>query len=133
MKKIFVLALVAVSALFAGQVSAAEWGYLSTIPNDHPGENVFRVNIEEIDGKQPGPGLNAAVEPGTHEVKVSLVFNADWGVSMGMTEEHIYYDTLSVDVAAKTTSFLGAKVNTNATGEEQSSGNFWEPLVYSVE
>ncbi len=132
MKKIFALAIVAASVLFAGQVSAAEWGYLTVIPNDHPGDSVYRVNIESIDGKMPDPGANAPVSPGTHVVKVSLVFNADWGTSMGLTEDNIYTDEISVDVAAKKTYFLGAKVNTKATSAEQMNGNFWDPVVASV-
>ncbi len=131
MKKIFALALVAVSALFAGQVSAAEWGYLTVIPNDRPADSIFRVNIEQIDGKLPDPGANAPVSPGTHVVKVSLVFNEEWGTSMGLTADNIYYDEISVDVAAKETYFLGAKVNTKATSAEQTSGDFWNAMVVS--
>jgi hypothetical protein len=132
MKKIFALAIVAASVLFAGQVSAAEWGYLTVIPNDHPADSVFRVNIESIDGKLPDPGANAPVSPGTHVVKVSLVFNDEWGMGMGLTADKIYTDEISVDVAAKSTYFLGAKVNTKATSEEQTKGTFWEPVVVSV-
>jgi len=132
MKKIFALAIVAVSALFAGQVSAAEWGYLTTIPNDRPADSIFRVNIESIDGKMSdAAGANIPVSPGTHVVKVSLVFNAEWAAGMGRTADSIYYDEISVDVAAKQTYFLGAKVNTKATVEEQTSGSFWEAIVVS--
>jgi hypothetical protein len=131
MKKIFALAIVAVSALFAGQVLAAEWGYLTVIPNDRPADSVFRVNIESIDGKLPDPGANAPVSPGTHVVKVSLVFNEEWGTGMGLTADNIYTDEISVDVAAKQTYFLGAKVNTKATSEEQMKGTFWEAIVVS--
>jgi len=133
MKKIFALAIVAASVLFAGQVLAAEWGYLTVIPNDHPGDSVFRVNIESIDGKMPDPGANAPVSPGSHVVKVSLVFNAEWGTGMGLTEDNIYTDELTVDVVAKKTYFLGANVNTKATSEEQMKGNFWDPVVVSTE
>ena len=132
MKKIFALAIVAVSVLFAGQVSAAEWGYLTVIPNDHPGDSVYRVNIDSIDGKMPdAAGANIPVSPGTHVVKVSLVFNEEWGTGMGMTADNIYYDEISVDVTAKETYFLGAKVNTKATSAEQMSGDFWNAMVVS--
>jgi hypothetical protein len=132
MKKVFAVALLAVSVLFAGEALAAEWGYLTVISNDRPADSVFRVNIEAIDGKMNDiAGANVPVSPGTHVVKVSLVFNDEWGAGMGQTADNIYYDEISVDVAAKETYFLGAKVNLKATAEEQASGSFWEAIVVS--
>jgi len=133
MKRLSILAIAAITVLFTAQVSAGEWGYLSTIPNDHPGESVFRVNIEDVDGKQPGPGVNAPVHPGSHAVKVSLVFNPEWGTGMGMTDDNIYYDMITVTVEADKTYYLGAKVNTKATADEQMTGDFWQAVIYSVE
>ena len=133
MKKLISLAIFAIAVLFASQVSAKEWGFITGIPNDVPGESVFRVNIEDVDGNDAGMGPNTSVEPGSHEVKVSLVFNPEWGIGMGMTAENIYYDTITVTAEAKKTYYIGAKVNTKASAEAQKDGSFWEAVVYKVE
>lgn len=134
MKKVFVLAFLAVSVFFAAQVVAHDNGYLTTIPNANPSKGVFEVNIEKVDGKEPGLGVNTSVKPGSHEVRVSLVFNPEWGgAALQLTERDIYYANITVDVEAQKTYFLGAKVNINATTDEVAAGTFWEPIVYRVE
>jgi len=133
MKRFTAMAIMAISVLFASQVSAGEWGWISTMPNDEPGESVFRVNIETVDGQTPVEGANVAVKPGSHEVKTSLVFSAAWGDSMNMTEGNIYYQTITVDVEADKTYYLASKVDLKASPEAQADGSFWSAMVYKTE
>jgi len=134
MKRVIVLAVLAVTAIFTAQVLAHDAGYLTTVPNSYPGKSVFQVNIEKVDGKEGGLGVNTSVKPGSHEVRVSLVFDPRWGdAALSLTERDIYYANMTVDVEAGKTYFLGAKVNLQATTEEVSAGTFWEPIVFRVE
>ena len=111
---------------------AKEHGYITSIPMDHPAENVFRVNIEKIDGKMTNAAVNHAATPGSREVEVSLVFNPSYGVGMEKTAENVYYKTMTFDVEAGKTYFIGAKVDTHASAEAQDDGSFWEPLIYET-
>jgi len=133
MKRFTAMAIMAISVLFASQVSAGEWGWISTMPNDEPGESVFRVNIESVDGQTPVEGANVAVKPGSHEVKTSLVFNSAWGDGMNMTQDNIYYQTITVDVEADKTYYLASKVDLKASPEAQADGSFWTAMVYKTE
>jgi hypothetical protein len=133
MKRFTAVAIMAITVLFATQVSAGEWGWLSTMPNDEPGASQFRVNIETVDGQTPVEGANVAVKPGSHEVKTSLVFSAAWGDSMDMTEGNVYYQTINVDVEAGKTYYLASKVDLKASPEAQNDGSFWTAFVAKTE
>ncbi|MGH8034962.1 MAG: hypothetical protein ACREO9_07045, partial [Lysobacterales bacterium] len=85
MKRFTAMAVVAVAVLFATQVSAEDWGWVTAFPNAEPGESVFTVNIENVDGTQPVEGAaNVPLKPGAHEVKTSLVANAAWLDALNM-------------------------------------------------
>ena len=132
MRRIITFVALTISVFFCSQALAAEHGFINAIIKDVPKENVFRVNIEKIDGKDPRMGFNQEVKPGTHSVEVSLVFNSSWGTGMSGTQDNTYYKTISVDVESKKTYTLGARVNTDATAEQQKDGSFWEPIVYKT-
>jgi hypothetical protein len=134
MKKVVALAVFAISVFFTAQLVAHDAGYITTIPNAIPAKSILQVNLEAVDGKEPGLGVNTSVKPGTHQVKVSLVFNSMWGgTSLDMTNQKIYYANIDVDVEAGKTYFLGAEVDLNATPESVAEATFWRPVVYRVE
>ena len=134
MKRFTAMAIMAVSVLFATQVSAGEWGWVTAMPNAEPGEGMFQVNIESVDGHQPVEGApNVPLKPGSHEVKTSLVANASWLDALNMNEDDIFYDTITVEVEAGKTYYLASKVDLNAKPAAVADGSFWEAVVSKTE
>jgi hypothetical protein len=114
--------------LLLGAAHAADHGYVTSEPEDHPADSIFRVNIESVNGKD-SESENTRVPVGENTINVSLVFNSAWGTSMQETQERTYSQDITLQVEKGKTYFLGAKVNTKATEAEQSDGSFWEPIV----
>ena len=132
MKKFIYASVIMVVMVFSGLAIAKDHGFINSLWKDAPKENIFRVNIEKIDGRDANSAPNKEVKAGTHEVKVSLVFDSKWGTGMSMTENDIYYSNITVDVEAGKTYTLAAKVNTHASAEQQNDGSFWEPIIYET-
>jgi hypothetical protein len=116
------------SLLMANAAQAADHGYITSEPEDHPTDQVFRVNIESVNGKE-ALSENTRAPVGENTVVVSLVFNSSWGVGMQETQDRIYTKTMKLQVEKGKTYFLGAKVDTAASPEAQREGSFWEPVV----
>ena len=116
------------SILLLGAAQAADHGYVTAEPEDHPADNVFRVNIESVNGKE-SESENTRVPVGENTVNVSLVFNPAWGTSMGQTEERTYTQDITLQVEKGKTYFLGSKVDTKASPEAIADGSFWQPIV----
>ena len=132
MKQFISVATLITVMLFSGLAIAKDHGFINGLWKDAPKESVFRVNIDKIDGRDARSAPNKEVKVGTHEVKVSLVFDPKWGTGMSKTEDNIYYKTISVDVEAGKTYTLAAKVDTHASSEQQEDGSFWEPIIYQT-
>ena len=133
MKLLTIVAILALLALPLDSALAAKRGWLTAIASDIPADDVYRVNVNKVDGKEAGYGVNKAVKPGTREVEVSLVFNEKWsGANMRRAGSNIYYKTITIEVEKGKTYYLGAKVNTEASAEEVDAGSFWEPIVHRV-
>jgi hypothetical protein len=116
------------ASLLAASAQASDHGYVTSEPEDHPGDNLFRVNVQRVNGKE-SESLNTRVPTGENTVTVSLVFNSSWGNSMEHTQGRTYSKDLVLQVEKGKTYFLGAKVDTKATPEAQRDGSFWEPVV----
>lgn len=116
------------SLLMVGAVQAADHGYVTAEPEDHPKDNIFRVNIESVNGKE-SEAINVRVPVGENKVTVSLVFNSSWGTAMEETQERIYTQEMMLNVEKGKTYFLGSKVDTKASPEAIADGSFWEPVV----
>jgi hypothetical protein len=117
-----------ISLLVVAGAQASDHGYVTSEPEDHPAEGVFRVNIEKVNGKET-VSQNTRVPAGDNTVVVSLVFNSSWGVGMEETGDRTYTKTMKLQVEKGKTYFLGARVNTEASAEAQRDGSFWEPVV----
>ena len=133
MKSLKIYFIVALLFLSLDSAMAAKRGWLTSIASDIPTENIYRVNVNKVDGKEAGYGVNKAVKKGAREVEVSLVFNEKWsGANMRRAGSNIYYKTISIEVEPGKTYYLGAKVNTDASAEEVDAGTFWEPVIHRV-
>ncbi len=131
--KLLISALTIAIFVFAQAASAEEMSHVRALLDDSPGENVFRVNIDKIDGDEPSPGQNHHIKPGKRSVDVSLVFNPKYGTGMDETADAIYTKTMTFEVKPGTTYTLAAKVDTNASKEAQEDGSFWSPIIYKEE
>ena len=119
--------------LFATQATAHDHSFIRAIHADRPSENVFRVDIEKIDGDEPNMAPNHRIDPGQRSVEVSLVFNSKYGTGMDETQGEIYTKTITMDVVAGKTYTIAAKVDTHASEAAQKDGSFWTPFIYKTE
>jgi hypothetical protein len=119
--------------LFATQATAHDHSFIRAIHADRPSENVFRVDVEKIDGEEPNMAPNHRIDPGQRSVEVSLVFNSSFGTGMDDTQNEIYTKTFTMDVVAGKTYTIAAKVDTHASEAAQKDGSFWTPFIYKTE
>ena len=124
-----IAALAVVVATGCATSGSSDHGYVSAIPNDRPSQNIFRVNINQVDGKLASGGPNYRVDAGQHTITVSLVFNPAWGQSMQYTQGQTYTQDLAMTIEPGVTYWIGAKVDTAATSAAQRDGSFWEAMV----
>jgi hypothetical protein len=127
------LSAVIAMVLFATQATAHDHSFVRAIHADRPSENVFRVDIEKIDGDEPNMAPNHRIDPGKRSVEVSLVFNSKYGTGMDETQGEIYTKTFTMDVVAGKTYTIAAKVDTHASEAAQKDGSFWTPFIYKTE
>ena len=127
----WVLACVAVLA--PGTALAADHGYITGIRADQPADNVFRVNIEKVNGDEPGSAPNVRVPAGKSSITVSLVFNSLWSETMQYTQQQVYQKDFVLDVEPGKTYFIGALVDTAASENAQKDGSFWDPAIVRTE
>jgi hypothetical protein len=135
MRKLISIAAFAATLLAFSPVFAAEHAYITSVRLDIPSENVYRVNIEKVDGSEKGLSMssNHRVPAGKHSIDISLVFNPKWSSGMDKTIDNIYHKTIEMDFAAGKTYHIGAKVDTNASADAIKDGSFWEPVLHSVD
>jgi hypothetical protein len=127
------LSAVIAMVLFATQATAHDHSFVRAIHADRPSENVFRVDIEKIDGDEPNMAPNHRIDPGKRSVEVSLVFNSKYGTGMDETQGEIYTKSFTMDVVAGKTYTIAAKVDTHASEAAQKDGSFWTPFIYKTE
>ena len=118
--------LVWASPLFAG-----EDGWITSVMKAMPEDQVYRVNIQRIDGKQPIDQREYRLDAGEHTIRVSLVIVTQWAPKLAqITNNQIYSKEMTFTVAPGTTYFLGGKADPDASDEAQRDGSFWNPVIY---
>ena len=129
----FGMILACLAVLASGTALAADHGYVTGIRADQPADKVFRVDIEKINGDEPGPSPNVRVPAGKNSITVSLVFNSLWGKDMQYTQQQVYQKDFVLDVEPGKTYFIGAVVDTAAGEDAQKDGSFWGPVIVKTE
>lgn len=119
--------------LFATQATAHDHSFIRAIHADRPSENVFRVDIDKIDGDEPNMAPNHRIDPGQRSVEVSLVFNSSYGTGMDETQNQTYSKSFTMTVEAGKTYTIAAKVDTHASEAAQKDGSFWTPFIYKTD
>jgi hypothetical protein len=115
----------------AGWAMAGEHGWATSVMKAYPTYQVYRVNFQRLDGKQPIDAHEYRLDAGEHTVRVSLVMETQWAPKLSrITNNEIYSKELTFTVEDGTTYFIGGKVDPDASDEAQRDGSFWDPIVY---
>ena len=118
---------------FSQPALSEEMSHIRGLLDDSPGENVFRISIDKVEGDEPSPGQNHHIKPGKRSVEVSLVFNPKYGTGMDETANQTYSKSFTFDVKPGKTYTIAAKVDTHASKAAQEDGSFWTPIIYKEE
>ena len=122
---------VAITVSCTGWVLAAEHGWATSVMKAYPSDQVYRVNIQRVDGKQPIDSREYRLDTGEHTIRVSLVLETQWAPKLRrITANEIYSKEITFTVEDGTTYFIGGKVDPDASDEAQRDGSFWDPVIY---
>lgn len=129
-------AFIAFSLIMAvsGWAYASDDGWITTVMKAYPEDQVYKLNIQRIDGKQPMDARQYRVDPGQHTVRVSLVLDYKWAPKLArITSREIYSKEITFNVEAGKKYFLGGKVDPDASDEAQKDGSFWDPVIHETQ
>ena len=113
-------------------VFAAENGYVMSMPYAISAENIYKVRIEQIDGRDQQPATKYRVGTGSHVLTVSLMLDVYWTPNLTGPQTSTHTKTFNVSIEDDTTYQVGAKVDIDAPIESQLDGSFWEPILYKA-
>ena len=105
-------------------------GYVRSVPQVFPADNVFQVNIQRINGKQPMKAQNYSVPAGEATIRVSVIPDRRWAPDLVSANAVISSKEFTFTVEDSVTYEIGGKIDTEAYRSEQQTGNFWEPVIY---
>ncbi|MEE8339112.1 MAG: hypothetical protein V3R56_03140 [Xanthomonadales bacterium] len=95
-------------------------------------ENIYKVSIEKIDGREQQPATRYPLSIGKHVITIKLMLNVYWTPNLGGSKEITHTKKFNVTIEDGTTYQIGAKVDIDAPIESQLDGSFWQPILYSV-
>jgi hypothetical protein len=113
-------------------VLAAESGYVMSMPYAISAENIYKVRIVKIDGRDQQPATKYRVGTGSHVLTVSLMLDVYWTPNLTGSQEKIYTRNFDVIIEDGMIYQVGAKVDVDAPIESQLDGSFWEPILYKA-
>ena len=118
-------------ALFSspGLLLAAEHVYIQSVPQTIPQDQIHRVNVQRVNGKNPITSHRYTVDAGEATIRVSLILEAQWAPKLKAIQDDIFSLEFKMNIKAGTTYVIGGKVNPDASVEEQKAGTFWTPTV----
>lgn len=130
-QKWFTVAMSSILLAFPCLLLAGEHGYIESVPNAIVEEQVYRVNVQRVNGKNPMTSHRYTVDAGEAEIRVSLILEAQWAPKLKRIQSDIFSQEFKLNVEAGTTYVIGGKVNPDASEEEQDAGTFWKVIVHS--
>ncbi len=95
-------------------------------------DNIYKVRIEKIDGRDQQPATKYRVGAGNHILTVSLMLDVYWTPKLTGPQTSTHTKTFNVSIEDDTTYQVGAKVDVDAPIESQLDGSFWEPILYKA-
>ena len=119
-------------AAWCGPVTAAEHGWITSVPAPVLQDNIFPVNIQRINGRQPIDAAQYRVDTGEITVRVSVVMNPTLTPKLRIANDEISTKEFKMTVESGTTYQIGGRIDPNASNEAQRDGSFWEPVIYKA-
>jgi hypothetical protein len=116
-----------------GLALAEDHGWIRSVAKADPETQVYRVNIQRVNGKDPISSHRYTVEAGEATIRVSLILETQWAPKLRRVQNDIFSKEFKMKVEAGSTYVLGGKVNPDASDEEMDDGSFWNPAVVSIE
>jgi len=132
MNAIFKLVLIAftLAALSATLVAEdKDVGYIRSIPMADPDNQLYPVNFQRINGKNPLTTHQYTVDAGEATIQVSLVFEAQWAPKLRPIQDDIFSQEFKMTVEKGKTYIISGEVNPDASKEEMDAGTFWKPHI----
>ena len=125
--KIIVVVLMSVCS---GWVFAGEHGWVTSIMKADTADQVYRVQIYKVDGKQFDT-REYKLDVGEHTIDVTLVLETQWAPKLERIAGGATYEqAITFTVEDGVTYELGGKVDPDASDEAQRDGTFWKPIIY---
>ena len=122
---------VAITVSCTGWALAAEHGWAMSVMKAYPSDQVYRVNIQRVDGRQPIDAREYRLDAGEHTLRVSLILETQWAPKLTrIANDNIYSKEMTFTVENGTTYYIGGKVDPDASDEAQRDGSFWNPVIY---
>ena len=124
--------IIAVAFMIActGWVIAGEHGWVTSIMKADPADQVYRVQIYKVDGKQ-FDAREYKLDVGEHTIDVTLVLETQWAPKLKRIAGGATYEqAITFTVEDGVTYELGGKVDPDASDEAQRDGTFWKPIIY---
>ena len=116
--------------LYCSSVFAADGGYVMSLPSAISEDNIYKVRIVKIDGKDQKPATRYPVAIGQHTVTVKLMLNVYWTPNLTGSQETTHTKTFDLTIVDGTTYQIAAQVDVDAPLESQLDGSFWKPILY---
>jgi len=113
-------------------VFAADSAYVMSLPYAISEENIYKVQIEKIDGQEQRPATRYQVSTGSHVLTVNLMLDVFWTPDLTGSQKKTHTKNFNVTIEDGMTYQVAAKVDINAPIESQLDGSFWEPILYKV-
>ena len=116
----------------SGGAFAGGHGWVTSIMRVVQEEQVYRVQIYKVDGKQfDAPEYKLDV--GEHTIGVTLVLETQWAPKLKRIAGGATYEqAITFTVEDGVTYELGGKVDPDASDEAQRDGTFWKPIIYKT-
>ena len=125
--------LICMAAIFyCTSVFAADGGYVMSLPYAISEENIYKVSIEKIDGRDQKPATRYFLRTGSHVVAVNMMLDVSWTPNLTGSQEITHTKNFDLTIEAGITYQLGAKVDVDAPLESQLDGSYWEPILYKT-
>ena len=118
--------------LYCTPVFAADGAYVMSLPYAISEENIYKVQIEKIDGQAQKPATRYPLSAGRHVLTVSLMLNVYWTPDLTGSQDKTHTKNFAVTMEDSMTYQVGAKLDINAPIESQLDGSYWEPILYKV-
>jgi hypothetical protein len=118
--------------LLSSPLPAANQSWLMSIPYAVSSEHIYKVVIENIDGRAQESAVSYPLSAGDHTITVSLQLDVEWSPDLVETPGQFHHKRLEISAEAGKTYQVAGHLDITAPAESQLDGSFWEPIVYRI-